>query len=57
MRKLILRKESLAELTTDELTDVVGGASGELCPTNPCITPPPSQLKCTFTLGPAVCTG
>lgn len=55
MRKLTLRKEALAELTTDELSDVVGGASGALCPTDPCITPPVSQLRCSFSLAEEVC--
>lgn len=58
MRKLSLSKEVLAELTTDELGIVLGAAaSGALCPTNPCITPPVSQLRCTFTLAPEVCGG
>lgn len=54
-RKLTLHKEVLTALTTDELTAVVGGASGALCPTDPCITPPPSQLRCTFSLAEGVC--
>lgn len=55
MRKLSLRKEVLTQLTTDELAAVVGGASGALCPTDPCITPPQSQLQCSFSLAEAVC--
>ena len=55
MRKLSLRKEVLTALTTDELSAVVGGVSGALCPTDPCITPPVSQLKCTFSLAEGVC--
>ena len=58
MRRLTLRKETLAELTTTELTAVVGGAESKLgiCPTDPCITPPPpSRLDCSFSLGPDVC--
>ena len=54
MRKLVLRKESLAERSTAELTAVVGGQETVfLC--GPAPTPMPSNLKCTFTLGPAVC--
>ena len=55
MRKLTLRKEVLVELTTDELTAVVGGVRTQICPTDPCITPPPSQLNCTFSLADEVC--
>lgn len=55
MRKLTLRKEVLAELTSDELAGVVAAAGTQLCPTDPCITQPISYLKCTFSLGPAVC--
>lgn len=39
MRKLALRKESLSELTTDELAVVVGAAATRICITDPCITP------------------
>ena len=39
MRKLTLRKESLAELTTDELAGVVGAAETKICVTHRCITP------------------
>lgn len=56
MRKLTLNKEVLAELTTHELSAIVGGQqSGRFCPTDPCITPPVSQLRCTFSLGPDLC--
>lgn len=58
MRKLRLRKESLSDLTTDELSSVVGGAPSLIvyCPTDPCIPPQPSRhLGCTFSLGPDVC--
>jgi hypothetical protein len=42
MRKLTLRKESLAALTSDELADVVGALN-----TTPCPTPPVTNLlKC-----------
>jgi hypothetical protein len=34
-RKLVLRKESLFELSTDELRGVAGGAITPACPTNP----------------------
>lgn len=58
MRKLTLRKESLAELSTDELAVVVGGAKTQVCVTDPCITPPPPtrQLACTLTLAPDFCS-
>jgi hypothetical protein len=58
VRKLTLRKESLAELSTDELAVVVGGAETKVCVTDPCITPPPPtrQLACTLSLGPDVCS-
>jgi hypothetical protein len=55
MRKLSLNKEVLADLTTDELGLVLGAQATPLCATDPCITPPISQLRCTFSLGPAVC--
>lgn len=55
MRKLSLRKEALAELTADELTAVVGGAKTEICLSDPCITPPPTRLDCTFSLAAEVC--
>ncbi|HWL37781.1 MAG TPA: class I lanthipeptide [Frankiaceae bacterium] len=55
MRKLSLRKESLAELSTDELAVVVGGAETKVCVTDPCITPPVSQLKCSFSIAAEVC--
>jgi hypothetical protein len=56
MRKLSLAREVLAELSTDELSGVVGGTvKTQLCPTDPCITTPVSQLRCTLSLAPAVC--
>ncbi len=55
MRKLTLRKEVLTELSAEELTAVVGGARTQLCATDPCITPPPSQLRCSFSLAEEVC--
>lgn len=57
MRKLSLNKEVLTDLTTAELGAVVGGQQSLLnfCPTDPCITPPVSQLRCTFSLGPDIC--
>jgi len=55
MRKLSLNKEVLADLTTDELGLVLGAQATPLCATEPCITPQPSQFKCTFSLSPAVC--
>jgi hypothetical protein len=38
MRNLRLRKETLAELSTAELTSVVGGISGATCPVKQCLT-------------------
>lgn len=56
MRTLTLSKEVLTELSTSELNAVVGGTvKTQLCPTDPCITPPISQLRCTFSLSPDVC--
>ena len=57
MRKLILNKEILAELSSDELTFVVGGQQPEPSYANPCPTPPTpfSQLRCTFSLSPYFC--
>ena len=50
MRKLSLRKEVLAELTSDELSQVVGGEApgsvGGFCPTDPCITRPVTGIWC-----------
>lgn len=47
MRTLALRKDVLTELTTDELTAVVGAdATGILCVTDPCITNPATYLGC-----------
>lgn len=54
-KKLSLRKDVLSELSTEDLAAVIGGAETKLCATDPCITPPPSQLPCTFSLSPAVC--
>ncbi len=59
MRKLVLRKEVLTQLTADDLALVVAGAdtvkSQGFCPTDPCITPPVSQLRCTYSLGEEFC--
>ena len=59
MRKLTLAKEVLTELSADELVAVAGATVGnlktELCPTDPCITEPISQLRCLLSLGPAIC--
>jgi hypothetical protein len=55
MRKLVLSKEVLTELSTAELVGVVGGQQTQLCATDPCITPPVSQLRCTTSLSPAFC--
>lgn len=56
MRKLSLSKEILTELSTDELTVVVGGTvKSQVCLTDPCITPPVSQLRCSYSLAPEVC--
>ena len=46
MRKLSLRKESLTELSTDELTAVVGGDATAICLTDPCITRPVTGIWC-----------
>jgi hypothetical protein len=47
VRKLTLRKDTLTELSTDELTVVVGGqASIVICLTDPCITPPQTGIWC-----------
>lgn len=45
MRKLTLRKDTLAELSADELSAVAGGASA-LCFTDPCITRPVTGIWC-----------
>ena len=62
MRKLTLRKEELIELTTDEMTDVVGGGGTlkeclvtQVCVTDPCITPPVTGLRCALSLGEYAC--
>lgn len=56
MRKLNLRKEVLAELTSDELGQVVGGEApgslGGLCPTDPCITRPVTGIFCLIETKP-----
>ena len=58
MRKLTLRKEALAELTTDEMSQIVGGTktSVDSIITCPCITPPISGLRCTLSLEENVCS-
>ena len=58
MRKLTLRKEALAELTTDELSAINGAADTRICVTDPCITPPPptNDLRCTLSLEEGVCS-
>ena len=38
LRRLTLAKETLAELTTDELDAVAGGEATALCPTPECVT-------------------
>jgi hypothetical protein len=58
MRRLSLTKEVLTELDPAELGAVVGGAQtvkSRLCPTDPCVTPPVSQLRCSYSLSPEVC--
>ena len=61
MRKLTLRKEVLAELTTDEMTQVVGGGTlkecfvTQVCLTDPCITDPVTGLRCALSLGEYAC--
>lgn len=44
MRKLTLRKDVLVELTTDDLSAVVGGTGN--CFTDTCGTLPLSAVKC-----------
>ena len=51
MRKLTLRKESLTEMTADELTDVVGAAATRICLTDPCVTRPVTGIWCLLTDG------
>ena len=54
MRRLTLTKDVLTELTTDELTAVVGGRT-IMRETESC-TPPQSQVNCLFTLIREVCS-
>ncbi|MDQ1711081.1 MAG: hypothetical protein QOE45_531 [Frankiaceae bacterium] len=52
MRKLSLSREVLAELSTDELSQVVGGqATFVICLTDPCITRPVTGIWCLLTDG------
>lgn len=47
MRKLVLRPEALTELTTDEMTQVVGAAVTNLCNTyNVCVPDLTNQPRC-----------
>lgn len=50
MRKLNLRKETLAELSSDELSAVVGAEATQICLTDPCITRPVTGTWCLLTL-------
>lgn len=51
MRKLTLRKETLTELSSDELTAVVGGTPDTwVCVTDPCITRPVTGIWCLIEL-------
>jgi hypothetical protein len=45
-RTLSLKRETLAELTTDDLRDVVGGASGITCPLGDCVRDLSEALGC-----------
>ena len=45
-RTLRLRRETLAELTTDDLRDVVGGASGVTCPLADCVQDVSKAIGC-----------
>lgn len=48
MRKLTLRKDTLAELSSAELGDVVAAAGSQVCVTDPCITRPVTGIWCLF---------
>lgn len=52
MRKLTLKFDRLAELSTDQLEQVGGGeASRPFCLTDPCITRPVTGIWCLLTDG------
>jgi hypothetical protein len=58
MRNLRLDKETLAELTTVELTSVVGGISGTTCPVKQCLTNNSDFVECVTGLCiTSPCTG
>ena len=46
VRKLTLRKDTLAELASDELARVAGAAATEICLTDPCVTRPVTGIWC-----------
>jgi hypothetical protein len=46
-RRLVLKKETLVELTTAELAAVEGGAYTQACPTNYCV---PTRSACIISL-------
>jgi hypothetical protein len=52
MRKLSLKKETLAELSTAELTSVVGGATGRAtCAVKDCLVPHSDFQQCITGVG------
>lgn len=52
MRKLTLRKDTLAELTSTDLEQVVAGEGATaICLTDPCITRPVTGIWCLLTDG------
>jgi hypothetical protein len=46
MRSLKLNKETLTELSTQDLASVVGGLSGQTCPVTICVTTTSNQQGC-----------
>lgn len=48
MRKLTLRKDTLAALSPAELGGVVAAAATAICVTDPCITRPVTGIWCLF---------
>ena len=54
-RTLSLKRESLTELTTGQLADVVGGASGVTCPVKYCLQDISGQISCYASCGHSGC--
>lgn len=48
-RTLALKRETLTELTTDDLTIAVGGASGVTCPVKWCVENLSDAIGCVGT--------